>query len=106
MKFLMTKTQPPVSPFTSQPAVFARVGLPAPTIGAKAALRPRRHEKSIRGNLNPHHAFVSLIKHSTLPGCVHNLHSRDLVRLRGSPTRFIPSFFSDDPRLDCLQALG
>ncbi|MGH8527970.1 MAG: hypothetical protein ACREXY_28235, partial [Gammaproteobacteria bacterium] len=70
MGFLMTKTQPPVSPFNSQPAVFARVGLPAPTIGAKAASRRRHHEKSIRGNLNPHpQAFVSLIKHRTLRGC-------------------------------------
>jgi hypothetical protein len=50
----MTKTQPPVSPFNSQPADFARVCLLTRRIGAKAALRRRHHEKSIRGNLNPH----------------------------------------------------
>jgi len=50
----MKKTQPLLSPFNSQPAVFARVCLPAQRIGAKATLRRRRHEKSIRGNLNPH----------------------------------------------------
>jgi hypothetical protein len=51
----MKKTQPLLSPFNSQPAVFARVCLPAQRIGAKAALRPRRHEKSIRRNLNLTH---------------------------------------------------
>jgi hypothetical protein len=39
MGFLMTKTQPPVSPFNSQPADFARVCLLTRRIGAKAALR-------------------------------------------------------------------
>ena len=63
----MKKTQPLLSPFNSQPAVLARVCLPAQRIGAKAALRPRRHEKSIRGNLIPHpQAILSLIKHPTL----------------------------------------
>ena len=63
----MKKTQPPPSPFNSQPALFARVCLPAQRIGAKAALRPRRHETSIRGNLNPHpKAILSLIEHPTL----------------------------------------
>jgi hypothetical protein len=63
----MKKTQSLLSPFSSQPALFARVCLPAQRIGAKAALRPRRHEKSIRGNLNPHpQAILSLIKHPTL----------------------------------------
>jgi hypothetical protein len=48
----------------------ARLGLPARRIGAKAALRRRHHEKSIRGNLNPHpQAIVSLIKHRTLRCC-------------------------------------
>lgn len=70
MGFLMTKTQPPVSPFNSQPADFARVCLLTRRIGAKAALRRRHHQKSIRGNLNPHpQAILSLIKHPTLPGC-------------------------------------
>ena len=63
----MKKTQPILSRFNSQPAVFARVGLPARRIGAKATLRRCRHEKSIRGNLNPHpQAILSLIKHPTL----------------------------------------
>jgi hypothetical protein len=63
----MKKTQALLSPFNSQPAVFAPVCLPAQRIGAKAALRPRRHEKSIRRNLNPHpQAILSLIKHTTL----------------------------------------
>jgi hypothetical protein len=66
----MTKTQPPVSPFNSQPAVFARVGLLTRRIGAKAASRRRHHEKSIRGNLNPHpQAIISLIKHRILRCC-------------------------------------
>ena len=63
----MKKTQPLVSAFNSHPAVLARVCLPARRIGAKATLRRRRHEKSIRGNLNPHpQAILSLIKHPTL----------------------------------------
>jgi hypothetical protein len=71
----MKKTQPPLSPFNSQPAVFARVclpalwqaGLPVRTRDTKASLRPRRHEKSIRGNLKSHlQAILSLIEHFTL----------------------------------------
>jgi hypothetical protein len=63
----MTKTQPPVNPFNSQPAVFARVGLSAQTIDAKATLRRRHREKTIRGNLNPHpQVLLSPIKHPTL----------------------------------------
>jgi hypothetical protein len=63
----MKKTQPLLSPFVSQPVVCARVCLTARTIGAKAALRRRHHEKSIRDNLNPHpQAILSLIKHPTL----------------------------------------
>jgi hypothetical protein len=68
----MKKTRPLSSPFNSQLALFARVCLPAQRIGAKAALPPRHHEKSIRSNLNPHpQAILSLIKHPTLRCTAH-----------------------------------
>jgi hypothetical protein len=93
MGFLMTKTQPLVSPFNSQSADFARVCLLARTIGAKTASRRRHHEKSIRGNLNPHpQAILSPIKHPIRRTCgAYNPHSRGLCAApRFSPTRFIP----------------
>jgi hypothetical protein len=58
----MTKTQPPVSPLNSQPAVFPRVclpthrqaGLPVQRNGAQAPLRHRHYRKSIGIELNLH----------------------------------------------------
>ena len=66
----MKKTQSLLSPFNSQPAVFARVCLPAPKTGSEAALRRRHHGKSIGADLNLHPLpILSLTKHHTLRCC-------------------------------------
>jgi hypothetical protein len=74
----MTKTQPPVSPFNSQPAVFPWVclptdrqaGLPVQRSGSQAPLRRRHHRKSIGAERDLHpYADLSLTKRHTLRGC-------------------------------------
>ena len=52
MGFFMRKTQMLLSPFNSQPAVFARVCLLAPKSGSKTPLHRSHHRKSTNVELN------------------------------------------------------
>jgi hypothetical protein len=54
----MRKTQMLLRPFNSQPAVFARVYLPVPKTGSKAALHRRHHGKSISVELDFIHLSI------------------------------------------------
>ncbi len=63
----MTKTQPLLGLFNSQPAVFAGVCLSVRKSGCEAAWHRRIHTKSIRVDLNLHPlAVVSLTKRYAL----------------------------------------
>jgi hypothetical protein len=74
MGFLMSKTHSLVNPFHSQPALFARVCLPAPwqaglpgrRTGSQATLHRHHHRKSIGAKLNLHPIVeLSLTNHHT-----------------------------------------
>jgi hypothetical protein len=97
----MKKTQPPVSPFNSQPALFARVCLPAPW-QAGLPVRTRAPKPHCALAVTKHlSAPISTLTHkpfyrqSSTPLCtaplLYNPHSRGFcVAPRFSPTRFIP----------------
>jgi len=115
MGLLMTKTQPLLSPFFFQHAVFVGVCLPAPwqaglpvrTRDTEAPLRRRHHRKSIGIELNLYpQAILSLTKQSILL-CSALLCGLIQHVLRLGSGQVYPAVAPDRlfSELDCFQAL-
>src|SRR5262245_4848370 len=111
MGFFMRKIQMLLSPFISQPAVFAGVYLPARRSGCEARSHRGNHAKPTNVELNLHRLTVlspfktSLCATALLLSNPHNRSFRAAPRF--SPTRFIRRCACQNIlELDCLQALG